>query len=115
MLSSYLGMPRIGYLEQELHISGYLKLHPKSKLVFDPAHPSINEKRFFIVTRKSFIGIPVKQYQGTNQCLEVVSCEHTDLWMQTMMGKPKQDVLRLKYCCSVIRRQSSCSEIGINW
>jgi hypothetical protein len=46
LLSSYLAMPRIGHLEQALHIFGYLKLHPKRKLAFDPAHPAINENRF---------------------------------------------------------------------
>jgi hypothetical protein len=46
LLSSYLAMPRVGHLEQALHIFGYLKLHPKRKLAFDPAHPAINENRF---------------------------------------------------------------------
>ena len=42
----YLSMPRIGCLDQALHIFGYLRSHPKSKLGFDPAHPDINESRF---------------------------------------------------------------------
>ena len=46
LLSSYLAMPRVGHLEQALHIFGYLKSHPKRKLGFDPTHPSINENRF---------------------------------------------------------------------
>jgi hypothetical protein len=46
LLSSYLTMPRVGHLEQALHIFGYLKTHPKRKLAFDPAHPAINENRF---------------------------------------------------------------------
>jgi hypothetical protein len=39
LLSSYLAMPRVGHLEQALHIFGYLKSHPKRKLGFDPSHP----------------------------------------------------------------------------
>jgi hypothetical protein len=46
LLSSYLAMPRAGHLEQAFHIFGYLKLHPKRKLGFDPAHPAINQNRF---------------------------------------------------------------------
>ena len=46
LLSSYLAMPRVGHLEQALHIFGYLKTHPKRKLAFDPAHPNIDENRF---------------------------------------------------------------------
>jgi hypothetical protein len=46
LLSSYLAMPRVGHLEQAIHIFGYLKTHPKRKLAFDPAHPAINENRF---------------------------------------------------------------------
>ena len=30
------------HLDQAFHIFGYLKAHPKRKLVFDPAHPAIN-------------------------------------------------------------------------
>ncbi len=46
LLSSYLAMPRAGHLEQACHMFGYLKTHPKRKIAFDPAHPSINENRF---------------------------------------------------------------------
>jgi hypothetical protein len=46
LLSSYLAMPRVGHLEQAFHVFGYLKTHPKRKLAFDPAHPSIQENRF---------------------------------------------------------------------
>ena len=46
LLSSYLAMPRVGHLEQAIHILGYLETHPKRKLAFDPAHPAINENRF---------------------------------------------------------------------
>ena len=46
LLSSYLAMPRVGHLEQALHIFGYLKQHLKRKLAFDPAHPDIDENRF---------------------------------------------------------------------
>ena len=42
LLLSYLAMPRVGHLEQAFHIFRYLKSHPKRKLGFDLAHPSIN-------------------------------------------------------------------------
>ena len=38
MLSHHLALPREGHLEQALHIFGYLKLHPKRKVAFDPDH-----------------------------------------------------------------------------
>jgi len=46
IMSTHLAMPRIGHLEQVIHIFGYLREHPKRKLVFDPAHPDIDERRF---------------------------------------------------------------------
>ena len=46
LLLSYILMPQVGHLEQALHIFGYLKANPKSKLGFNPAHPTINENRF---------------------------------------------------------------------
>ena len=46
MLLRYLAIPRVGYLEQSIHIFGYLKTHPNRKLGFGPAHPVINENRF---------------------------------------------------------------------
>jgi len=36
LLSSYLAEPRLGHLEQALHIFSYLKYHITSHLVFDP-------------------------------------------------------------------------------
>jgi hypothetical protein len=46
MLSTHLALPRIGHLEQALHIFGYLKRVPKKTLAFDPQHPDISETRF---------------------------------------------------------------------
>lgn len=46
MISAHLALPRIGHLEQLIHMFGYLKMHPKRKLVFDARHPNINEWRF---------------------------------------------------------------------
>jgi len=45
-MSTHLAMPRIGHLEEPLHIFGYLKQRPKRKLAFDPDHPMIDERRF---------------------------------------------------------------------
>ena len=46
LLSAHLALPRIGHLEQVIHIFGYLKAHPKRKLAFDSLHPMIDESRF---------------------------------------------------------------------
>ena len=46
LMSAHLALTRIGHLEQVFHMFGYLKLHPKRKIVFDAAHPSIYERRF---------------------------------------------------------------------
>jgi hypothetical protein len=46
MLSSHLALPRIGHLQQVLHIFGYLKQNPKKMLVFDPREPNISEDKF---------------------------------------------------------------------
>ena len=46
LLLIYLAMPRVGHLDQAFLIFEYFKAHPKRKLVFDPAHPSINKNRF---------------------------------------------------------------------
>jgi hypothetical protein len=43
LLSSYHAMPRVGHLEQVLHVFGCLKQHPKRKLAFDLACPNVNE------------------------------------------------------------------------
>jgi hypothetical protein len=45
-MSTHLAMPRIGHLEELLHIFGYLKQRPKRKLAFDPDQPMI-DKRWF--------------------------------------------------------------------
>ena len=46
LLLSYLVMPQVGHLEQEFHIFGYLKAHPKRKLGFNPEHLAISKNRF---------------------------------------------------------------------
>ena len=46
LMSAHLALPRIGHLEQVMHMFGYLKEHPKRKLAFDAAHPEIDERRF---------------------------------------------------------------------
>ena len=45
-MSSHLAMPREGYLEQVLHIVGYLKIHKKMRLMFDSAYPTMKESWF---------------------------------------------------------------------
>jgi hypothetical protein len=46
LLLSYLAMPWVRHLEQAFHIFGYLKLHPKRKIGFNPSHPGINKNQF---------------------------------------------------------------------
>ena len=46
MMSSCLALPRVGHLEQVLHIFGYLKQHHNAEIVFDPTYPEINESKF---------------------------------------------------------------------
>ena len=46
LMSSHLVLPRLGHLEQFIHIFGYLKAHTNRKLAFDAAHPNIDERRF---------------------------------------------------------------------
>ncbi len=46
MLSSHLAEPRIGHLEQVLHIFSYLKHHANSHLVFDPQYVSWEKADF---------------------------------------------------------------------
>ena len=46
MLSKHLALPREGYLEQVLHIVGYLKSHKKLCLLFDSSYPKVKENWF---------------------------------------------------------------------
>ena len=46
MLSSYQASPRVGHLEQALHIVAYIKKKPKLTLYFDPSLPQIDESMF---------------------------------------------------------------------
>ena len=46
LMSTYSAMPRMGHLEQVLHIFGYLKLHPKFRLLFDASQPQIKPEKF---------------------------------------------------------------------
>jgi hypothetical protein len=44
LMSVHLALPRIGHLEQVLHMFGYLKEHPKQRIALDPVHPMIDER-----------------------------------------------------------------------
>ena len=46
MMSSHMAVPRIGHLQQLLHMIAYLKKVPKLTLAFDLRHPEIDEQRF---------------------------------------------------------------------
>ena len=45
-MSAHLALPRIGHLEQVIHMFGYLKLHTNKKRAFNAADLSIDEHRF---------------------------------------------------------------------
>jgi hypothetical protein len=44
LLSSYMTQPRIGHMEQVLHIFSYLKCHLQSNVVFDPNEINCDEQ-----------------------------------------------------------------------
>lgn len=46
MMSSCLALPRVGHLEQVLHIFAYLKKYHNAELVYDPSDPGIDEGEF---------------------------------------------------------------------
>ncbi len=46
LLSSYLAQPRVGHLQQVLHIFAYLRCHDQSTIVFDPNHVDWDEEQF---------------------------------------------------------------------
>jgi hypothetical protein len=46
MLPSYLACPCEGYLENALHVMGYLRLKHNSQLIFDPTYPDIDQTAF---------------------------------------------------------------------
>ena len=45
-LSRFLCAPRRGHLEAIFHVFGYLKKYKRSRMVFDPTKPEIDDKRF---------------------------------------------------------------------
>ena len=46
ILSSYMCQPRVGHLEQVLHIFAYLKQHKNSNMVFDPNYTTWDSEAF---------------------------------------------------------------------
>ena len=46
LLSSFTVQPRVGHLDAVFRMFAYLKAHDRSKLVFDPSTPTIDERRF---------------------------------------------------------------------
>jgi hypothetical protein len=56
LLSSQLAQPRVGHMQQVLHIFSYLKSHVQSTLVFDPNPVEWDEQRFQKCDWKEFYG-----------------------------------------------------------
>jgi Reverse transcriptase (RNA-dependent DNA polymerase) len=46
LMSTYMAMPRSGHLQMLYRMFGYLKIHPKRKIAFDPQHPTVDERMF---------------------------------------------------------------------
>jgi len=46
IMSSHIALPRVGHLQQVLHIFGYLKIYHNAELVFDPTPPAIDHAAF---------------------------------------------------------------------
>ena len=55
LLSGYQALPRIGHLEQLLHIVAFLKKKPKLTLYFDPEEPIVDELSFNGESRERFL------------------------------------------------------------
>jgi hypothetical protein len=56
VLSQHLALPRVGHLEAVYHIFAYLMKHDKSRIVFDPADPIIDDQQFPDVDWTEFYG-----------------------------------------------------------
>ena len=46
LISTNLALSHRGHLEHAFHVFGYLKVNPKRNILFDPQHPSIDERLF---------------------------------------------------------------------
>ena len=66
LMSQQLALPREGHLEQVLHIIGYLKQHPKLRLMFDSDSPKVNENWFLVYDWEDFIAVLLRPYRPTN-------------------------------------------------
>ena len=67
LMSTHMALPRIGHLEQVIHMFGNLKLHPKRKIAFDAVCPSIDERRFKKYNWYNFTAAQEKKYRWTVQ------------------------------------------------
>jgi hypothetical protein len=62
MLSSYTVQPHIGHLDAVFRIFAYPKAHDRSKIVFDPSLPNIDERRFVKYSWEDF-------YKGAREAI----------------------------------------------
>jgi hypothetical protein len=56
MLSTYLCLPREGYLEAVFRVFAYLGLHHNARVVFDPTYPAVDMGTFIMTDWKSMYG-----------------------------------------------------------
>jgi hypothetical protein len=61
VLSQHLALPRVGHLEAVYHIFAYLMKHDKSRIIFDPSDPIIDDQHFPEVDWTEFYGDVVEE------------------------------------------------------
>jgi hypothetical protein len=54
LLSRFLACPREGHMQQAFHVSGYLKKHAQSWMVFDVTEPAIDQSHFLVFDWSEF-------------------------------------------------------------
>ncbi len=55
LMSAHLALPRIGHLEQVMHMFAYLHEYPTRNIAFEPAHPKIDELMFLHLALVDFL------------------------------------------------------------
>jgi hypothetical protein len=86
LLSSYMCQPRVGHLEQVLHIFAYLKHHENSNMVFDPNYVTWETEAFIQHNWTEFYNDAKEQYLPMHRVPEDTQCRSMALSMRTMQG-----------------------------
>jgi hypothetical protein len=87
MLLRYLAIPRIGYLDEVLHVFAYLKQYNRSTLVLDDTAPQYDESQFMKCDwPKYYPGAAEAVPHTTYLKHEERKCQQHALWMQITRG-----------------------------